>query len=107
MHPTIFQNFAYLQSSVWHSNLRCTRNLYGEEVFKELLNKVLSLCVEKGMVSGIRQELDNLEEMLNHVSPGERNPFEGKFGQAKIAYGMNNILDFTVKLKTTSESWIG
>jgi hypothetical protein len=44
------------------------------------------------------------EAMSNHVSPGERNPIEGKFGQAKIAYGMNNIL---AKLKTTSESWIG
>lgn len=44
------------------------------------------------------------EAMSNHVSPGERNPVEGKFGQAKIAYGMNNIM---AKLKTTSESWIG
>jgi hypothetical protein len=25
----------------------------------------------------------------NHVSPGERNPIEGKFGQAKTGYGMN------------------
>lgn len=44
------------------------------------------------------------EAVSNHVSPGERNPVEGKFGQAKVAYGMNNIL---AKLKTTSESWIG
>jgi hypothetical protein len=40
----------------------------------------------------------------NHISPGERNPVEGKFGQAKTAYGMDNIC---AKLKTTSESWIG
>lgn len=26
-----------------------------------------------------------------HVSPGERNPIEGKFGQAKTGYGMNRI----------------
>ena len=44
------------------------------------------------------------EAMSIHVSPGERNPVEGKFGQAKTAYGMNNIL---AKLQTTSESWIG
>lgn len=44
------------------------------------------------------------EALSNHVSPGERNPVEGKFGQAKVAYGMNNIM---AKLKTTSESWIG
>lgn len=44
------------------------------------------------------------EAVSEHVSPGERNPIEGKFGQAKVGYGMNNIL---AKLKTTSESWIG
>lgn len=38
-----------------------------------------------------------------HVSPGERNPIEGKFGQAKTAYGMNCI---KARLKNTSESWI-
>ena len=38
-----------------------------------------------------------------HVSPGERNPIEGKFGQAKIAYGMNRI---KARLQNTSESWI-
>ncbi len=41
--------------------------------------------------------------LTNHVSPGERNPIEGKFGQAKVAYGLDNI---KAKLKTTSESWI-
>ena len=38
-----------------------------------------------------------------HVSPGERNPIEGKFGQAKTAYGMNLI---KARLQSTSESWI-
>jgi len=38
-----------------------------------------------------------------HVSPGERNPIEGKFGQAKTAYGMNRI---KARLAQTSESWI-
>jgi IS5 family transposase len=41
--------------------------------------------------------------LSNHVSPGERNPIEGKFGQGKVAYGLDNI---KAKLKTTSESWI-
>jgi transposase, IS5 family len=39
----------------------------------------------------------------NHVSPGERNPIEGKFGQAKTAYGLNRI---KARLQNTSESWI-
>jgi transposase, IS5 family len=38
-----------------------------------------------------------------HVSPGERNPIEGKFGQAKTGYGLNRI---RARLKGTSESWI-
>lgn len=41
--------------------------------------------------------------MTIHVSPGERNPIEGKFGQAKTAYGLNRI---KARLKGTSESWI-
>lgn len=36
-------------------------------------------------------------------SAGERNPIEGKFGQAKSAYGMNRI---AAKLKDTSQTWI-
>lgn len=43
------------------------------------------------------------EAVSIRISPGERNPIEGKFGQAKVGYGMNNIL---AKLKQTSESWI-
>lgn len=39
----------------------------------------------------------------DHVSPGERNPIEGKFGQAKNGYGMNLI---RARLKHTSQSWI-
>ena len=38
-----------------------------------------------------------------HVSPGERNPIEGKFGQAKTGYGLNRI---KARLQDTSESWI-
>ena len=41
--------------------------------------------------------------VANHIRPGERNPIEGKFGQAKVAYGMNRI---RARLQQTSESWI-
>ncbi len=40
---------------------------------------------------------------VEHVRPGERNPIEGKFGQAKTAYGLNRI---KARLSQTSESWI-
>jgi len=38
-----------------------------------------------------------------HLSPGERNPVEGKFGQAKRKYGLQNV---KAKLSSTSQSWI-
>ena len=41
--------------------------------------------------------------LSNHVSPGERNPIEGKIGQAKLAYGLKRI---KAKLSSTSQSWI-
>src|SRR5215217_5055259 len=43
----------------WHSTISRTRQLYGEEVFKELFSKVLSLCVQKQMLSGRRQAIDS------------------------------------------------
>ncbi len=41
--------------------------------------------------------------MSNHVSPGERNPIEGKFEEAKTRYGLGLI---QAKLRSTSETWI-
>lgn len=43
----------------WHSTLSRTRQLYGEEVFKELFKEVLKMCINKGMVSGRRQAVDS------------------------------------------------
>ena len=40
---------------------------------------------------------------VEHVRPGERNPIEGTFGQAKTAYGLNRV---KARLAGTSESWI-
>ena len=45
----------------------------------------------------------SVKAVANHVRPGERNPVEGKFGQAKNGYGMNRI---RARLKNTSQSWI-
>lgn len=44
----------------WHSTLSRTRQLYGEEVFKELFKQVLSQCIDKGMVAGKRQAIDSV-----------------------------------------------
>lgn len=43
----------------WHSTLSRTRQLYGEEIFLQLFQKVLSLCVQQGMVRGKRQAIDS------------------------------------------------
>ena len=43
----------------WHSTLSRTRQLYGEDVFKELFKRVLKECINKGMVSGRRQAVDS------------------------------------------------
>lgn len=43
----------------WHSTISRTRQLYGEEVFLLLFQKVLSLCIQKGMVRGKRQAIDS------------------------------------------------
>jgi IS5 family transposase len=57
---------------------------------------------EKG-IRLLAKPLGRPSAVPNHVSPGERNPVEGKFGQAKTAYGLNRI---RARLKNTSESWI-
>jgi hypothetical protein len=41
--------------------------------------------------------------LSNQVSPGERNPVEGKFGQAKTAYGLDRV---KARLSNTTESWV-
>jgi transposase len=43
----------------WHSTLSRTRQLYGEEIFKQLFKQVLIQCIEKGMVAGRRQAIDS------------------------------------------------
>lgn len=43
----------------WHSTISRTRQLYPETVFEQVFVKVLSMCVEKGMVSGHTQSIDS------------------------------------------------
>ena len=43
----------------WHSTISRTRALYGEDVFQSVFQKILSLCVQKGMVDGKRQAIDS------------------------------------------------
>ena len=43
----------------WHSTISRTRQLYPESLFVTLFNKVFTLCVDSGMVSGHTQAVDS------------------------------------------------
>jgi len=49
----------------WHSTLSRTRQLYGEELFKQLFKQVLKQCIDKGMVAGRRQVMDSVAVKAN------------------------------------------
>ena len=100
-----FNEGQYLQSSVEAYKSRF--GFYPEEVLADQI-----YCNRENRkwlkVLGIKLRAKPLgrpsaEASSNPVSPGERNPIEGKFGQAKVKYGLANI---GAKLKSTSESWI-
>ena len=83
------KRFSCYPSEVLADQIYCTR--VNRAALKELGIKLLA------------KPLGRPSAMTIHVSPGERNPIEGKFGQAKTAYGLNRI---KARLKGTSESWI-
>jgi len=70
--------------------------IYGTRANRELLKSLQIKLHTKplGRPPAVKQE---------HIRAGERNPIEGKFGQAKIKYGLNRI---RARLKETSQSWI-
>lgn len=43
----------------WHSTISRTRNLFPDQLFESLFERVLQMCVEKGMVSGKSQAIDS------------------------------------------------
>lgn len=49
----------------WHSTLSRTRQLYGEEIFKQIFKDVLKQCIDKGMVAGRRQVMDSVAVKAN------------------------------------------
>lgn len=53
------------ESLPWHSTLSRTRQLYGEDIFKELFREVLRQCIAKGMVAGRRQAVDSVHVKAN------------------------------------------
>jgi transposase, IS5 family len=76
------------------------RELLADQIYCTRANR--SALKEKG-IKLLAKPLGRPSAVRNHVSPGERNPIEGKFGQAKTAFGLNRI---KARLQNTSESWI-
>jgi hypothetical protein len=98
------------------------RKQLGFEIINEINEKIVSLKTKMVSGKGAKQEggkitiplaacgwilkakpLGRPSALSIHVSPGERNPIEGKFGQTKTTYGLGRI---KARLKETSESWI-
>jgi len=55
----LFLGYDLNEQLPWHSTISRTRALFGQEVFLQLFQLVLKLCVNKGMVSGKRQAVDS------------------------------------------------
>lgn len=53
------------ESLPWHSTISRTRQLYEEDVFEQVFTKVLTLCIEKGMVAGHTQVIDSAPVKAN------------------------------------------
>ena len=49
----------------WHSTISRTRQLFPETIFEEVFAQVLSMCVDKGMVSGHTQAIDSAPVKAN------------------------------------------
>lgn len=84
--------FGFYPKEVLADKIYCTRK--NRKWLKEMDIKLKAKPLGRPSLNGA---------LSNPVSPGERNPIEGKFGQAKTAYGMNRI---KARLKETSESWV-
>jgi hypothetical protein len=83
------QRFGYYPEQVLADQVYCTRE--NRRKLKELEIRLIA------------KPLGRPKAVADHVRPGQRNPIEGKFGQAKNAYGMNRI---RARLRDTSQSWI-
>lgn len=49
----------------WHSTVSRTRQLFPVELFEEVFNRILRMCIEKGMVAGHTQAIDSAPVKAN------------------------------------------
>ena len=60
-----FLGFDIDEELPWHSTLSRTRQLFPESLFESVFEKVLCMCIEKGMVSGHTQCIDSAPVKAN------------------------------------------
>jgi len=85
------RRFGYYPEEVLADQIYCNRD--NRKWLKENHIKLIAKPLGRPSATAVRE----------HVRPGERNPIEGKFGQAKTGYGLNRI---KARLKETSQSMI-
>ena len=114
---SLMQGFAFLEDLSWEAFNEGTRLLKTVEQYKirlgyypkeVLVDKIYCTRENRKQLKALQialvaKPLGRPTAMKIHIRPGERNPIEGKFGQAKNAYGLNRI---KARLQQTSESWI-
>ena len=78
---------------------------YPKEVLAEKIycNRANRAKLKELKIMLVAKALGRPRAQSNLIRPGQRNPLEGKFGQAKTTYGMDRI---KARLQQTSESWI-
>lgn len=60
-----FLGFDIDEELPWHSTLSRTRQLFPESLFESVFEKVLTMCIEKGMVAGHTQAIDSAPVKAN------------------------------------------
>ena len=114
---SMMNGFTFLEELSWEAFNEGSRFLKTIEQFKArtgyypkqvLVDKIYCTRTNRAKlkelgIALIAKPLGRPKAMSIHIRPGQRNPIEGKFGQAKTAYGMNRI---KARLQQTSESWI-
>lgn len=116
---SIVNGFSFLDDHSWDAFNEGTRLQASVEKYKTrfgyfpkevLADKIYCTRDNRKYLKGFGIELKakplgrpRKEALSSQVSPGERNPIEGKFGQAKTAYGLDRV---KARLSNTSESWV-
>ncbi|MEO6133946.1 MAG: IS5 family transposase [Ginsengibacter sp.] len=116
---SITNGFAFLEESSWDAynegttliatveRYRKRTGCYPKKIFADKIycNRANRKALKELKIELVAKALGRPSKAMepNHIRPGDRNPVEGKFGQAKTAYGLNRV---KARLSDTSLSWI-